>query len=536
MILKKPYAFLIKYFKVIHFILLFLLIWFTYSSRGIFNFFNTYVKSGYQISVVTDLHNTYAPVSLITIVIVIISLTTALLVLMVHKKKPYKLYLMTILYYSLLFIGLFFVRGVLASFQDELLIATTARSLRDIILIVNIPQYVFIGYFFLRAIGFDVKKFNFASDLKEMNYSAKDAEEFELNFNFEGYKAEQKTRRLFREIVYYIKENKFVVICISVVTIIILLNTIRLRTHNNYDLSYNMNRTFIYNKLNVTFQDAMITDLDYNGNEIDGHQYLVLKVNIKNNSGSVVKIDYNNFKLEFGRQIINPTVNAAKNFVDFASNIVPTSISHLSDATFALAYELPSKDTSKVKRINIHNGVVVDKGMSIDKHIFVKLKAKEIGKVEIAGNYGLGDEIVFDKTLLGQSSIKLTSATIFKKYIYKYKDCISTDNCAYFDDMLVVSTIGNHRNNVIIVFEGEYKQDLTTEYSKTYTSINSFVDNYCSIQYRVNGEVFNDGVNITPSNAYDFIAFEVPQNIEYADLIQVVITIRNHKYFYVINK
>ena len=534
MILKKPYAFLIKFFRVIHFLLLSFLVWFAYKSRSILQFFNSYVRNNYQTSVVTGLPKLYAPVSLIFIVLLIVVTSSLFLILMIHKKKPYKLYLFTTLYYLLVFLSLFYIRSVLASFEETLLAATTARSLRDILIIASLPQYGFIFSVFLRAIGFDLKKFNFASDLRQMNYSSKDAEEFELNINLDVYKARRKLRRLLRELIYYIKENRFVIIIVCIIALIAFFNFVRNNVHGNYDQSYHMNKTFKYEKTDITFLDSIITNLDFNGRKIDDSKYyLALKINISNESGSSVRIDYNNFKLSIGDRLINPTITDSKYFIDLASSVVPTVINHRTNHTFVLVYELNSNEINRVDQIEIHNGVVYTKGKYIDKHIYVKIKNKKVKFVEKAGDYSIEQNISFEKSMLKNTSLRIDSHSIYKRYIYKYQDCITKDNCGIFDDMLTLKS--NITNKVILVFEGEYNQDMNTGYSLNYTSLSAFASNYCSVQYRISGELFNDAVNITPINASDFIAFEVPQNIEYADLIQLIITIRDKKYFVNIN-
>ena len=51
MILKKPYAFLIKHFKVIHLVITVLLCLVIYNGYSIYNFFNAYVQSNYTTSI-----------------------------------------------------------------------------------------------------------------------------------------------------------------------------------------------------------------------------------------------------------------------------------------------------------------------------------------------------------------------------------------------------------------------------------------------------------------------------------------------------
>ena len=53
MILKKPYAFLIKNFRLIHLILTIPLIYITYKTTAVSNFFREYVSNNYSSTMLT---------------------------------------------------------------------------------------------------------------------------------------------------------------------------------------------------------------------------------------------------------------------------------------------------------------------------------------------------------------------------------------------------------------------------------------------------------------------------------------------------
>lgn len=492
-------------------------------------FFNNYVKNGYMTTVVTDLEKLYTPASLFIIILLIILLIMAILILLVHKKKPAKLYIMMVIYYLLIFIGLFYISGILQSFEKELLSSTLSRSLRDVLVIVYIPQFIFIVFILLRTIGFNVKKFEFADERQSMDSDSLDNEEFEINVNFQGYRFKQKINRTFREIIYYIKENKFIVICVLLALSAALAIYIYNNIHSNYDLTYRTGKSFTYNKLNITVEDAVITNLDYQGNTLDNY-YLVLKVKIKNTSGYAINVDYNNFKLEVGRDTINPTINDSVNFIDYAPSNVPLSISHNSDKTFALAYKLNVSQTRKGMHIKIHNGNVYDKGEYIDKRIFININPKRIADLNIVGNYKLYDKISFEDTYLGNSEITFNSYFIDKKYIYKYEVC-AKEECKEYYDAITIPIKDNRYDNKLIILSVDYLQDVSTAYNSSYNSLASFAENFVKVQYKVGDKVYSDaGKNVTPLKVSNLIAFEVPNEIENANIIQIIITIRNKEY------
>ena len=530
MILRKPYAFLIKHFRVIHLAITLLLIVGAYKLSGVVNFFNDYVQNGYRTSVVTGLSSLYTPLSLYLIIFLILALMTSMLILMVHKKKPYKLYMFSVIYYLIIFFGLFFISSVLGSFEQTLLGATTARSIRDILIIVYIPQIIFIAVTLIRAIGFDIKKFNFTSDLKELDIKGSDAEEFEVNINFEGYKAKRKVHRFSRELKYYIKENKFIVIIISIILIGIVGYLIYSNTHSSFDKTYNMGTKINYERLGFTFKDAIISNLDYNGNEIDGNYYLAIKTNVTNTTGKTIIVDYNNFKLNVDNEYINPTLNYAKYFIDYAPNSINTSISHNTDKTFSLVYKIPKNDINKKMVLSIYNGNAYEKGIYIERHIFVNINPKKYDNVKIVNNYKLNDEIVFNNPFIGNTKLTLKDYQLTNKYIYDYEVC-KNETCKTYNDVLNVKVTSGRSNNKLIVINSNFELDLEPIYSSGYNSLSSFAENFIDIVYKINDNIISDkSINVTPLGQNNFIAFEVPKEIDDASIIQAVITIRDQKY------
>ena len=450
---------------------------------------------------------------------------------MVHKHKPYKLYLSMILYYLFLFMGLFYINSVLVSFSTGLLEATLARSIRDILFIISIPQYIFVFLIVIRAIGFDIKKFDFASDLKEMNLSSTDAEEFELNINFDSYKAKRDVHRTFREFIYYIKENKFVIICLSFLLVVAIIYLLVSNIRRDYDQNYGIGKTFTYNNISLTVEDSLVTNLDYNGNIISDNYYVVVKMNLVNNSGYSANIDYNNFKLLMGNELINPTINMSSNFLDYASTISGSTLKPGGSRVIAVVYEIKSTEKNRDMKLQIYNGTTYVKGESIDKHIFIKLKNNLYDNVTIVGNYNLNEEVLFNSTFLENSKIIIKDYSLAKNYLYEYSICSTENNCTKYNDMVTVSLANNRQDNILLILDTDFNLDNNTNYYKNYKTLPSFAENFIDIQYRINEEIYNSvSINVTPKNIENKIIFEVPKDIENADIIQAIITIRNKEY------
>ena len=102
MILKKPYGFLIKRFRIIHIILTALTIFIAVSSRNILAFFRRFISNGYSVTVIDNMASEYIGWPIYITIILVVASLIAIYVLLRTKKKPNKIYLAAIIYYIIL--------------------------------------------------------------------------------------------------------------------------------------------------------------------------------------------------------------------------------------------------------------------------------------------------------------------------------------------------------------------------------------------------------------------------------------------------
>ena len=89
MILKKPYAFLIKHFKLMHLIICALLVYIAYKCNDMLYYFTQYINAGYYIKigdVVGDYINIYLYLSLFIILFFIL---TTIILLHIKEKNTF---------------------------------------------------------------------------------------------------------------------------------------------------------------------------------------------------------------------------------------------------------------------------------------------------------------------------------------------------------------------------------------------------------------------------------------------------------------
>ena len=97
------------------------------------------------------------------------------------------------------------------------------RAYSDISLLLPLGQYYFIVIALLRGIGFNIKQFNFSKDIKDLEISEEDSEEIEVNLSSNVYKYKRFGRRRLRELRYYFFENKYWILLILGVFVLVVL-------------------------------------------------------------------------------------------------------------------------------------------------------------------------------------------------------------------------------------------------------------------------------------------------------------------------
>ena len=167
MVIKKPYAFLIKNFRLIHAVLFALVGYLGIKSFALYDFFESYATNHYFVNSV-DLAAQYINFTMFGVIIGVILISALIFFILSLKNKERKFYIFLILYQIVLFIFLLYDFSVLQNLQDASMAIESVRALRDVNLIVLLPQIIFIFILAGRAIGFNIKQFDFKKDLEEL--------------------------------------------------------------------------------------------------------------------------------------------------------------------------------------------------------------------------------------------------------------------------------------------------------------------------------------------------------------------------------
>ena len=529
MILKKPYAFLIKNFKKIHIILTTFIVFILLQTRNIVIFFEDYIKNNYSTTITSQLLKDTVGLWVYIFIILTIIILISVYILLKAKKKPTKLYFLAIIYYIVLFIFILIASFLLNSLSNELWTAASARTYRDISYIIYYPSYFFFIVMLIRSIGFDIKKFNFKSDLKELEISDADSEEIELNLNFQTYKAKRNIRRFIRELKYYYLENKKAIFILGIILVFIL-GFITIKNIEKVKYNYKENNEFTLNGFTFNIKKSMLTNLDLKGNIIeDDKYYIVILFNVKNNSQTDKKIEYTNFKLYFDKKYIYPSLNLGNNFLDYGDPYLNDIIYSQKSKDYIMAYEIDKKYIDNKFKLVLYQGSSLKSKEFIPKTINIKLNPNIYDEVKVVRNANLNENISLSSTNLKNATFKVNNPVFTNRYEYSYQSCYQ-NTCRTYTDY-VISDVSYQAKKALIILDYELSLDKETSSYTNINSISSFASNFLEVEYTLSNETKKTSVKYAnPSNLKDKLALEVDGKVLNSDFINLLVTIRDRSY------
>lgn len=529
MILRKPYAFFIKHFKLIHIILAFLMSYSLYRTKSILDFFNQYVSTTIRV-IGQDLVGTYMYGAIYLLTISILILLSLILVVMIVKKKPHLFYILSIIIFVYSLIILAITSSTLFTLQETIVDLRVTRLIRDLIMVSFFAQMFCTVIVFIRAIGFDVKKFDFKKDLQELHIEEEDSEEFEVSFNIDKNKTKRKINKTVRFLKYAYKENKLLANIFLAIIIITLGSLIGFRIWTGEKV-LNYNQYFSGNGFNLSIVDSYLTDSDYKGHKIDDNYYLVLRVNIKSTDYIDKKINLATMKIVIDKFSYFPDLTKNSLLFDFGNIYNDQNIG--SDyQTISLIYSIPHQLIDKniyfayVNKLRVGNSKYNSTRVKID---YVDLTNKKESQT-----YNLKDSITLEEPLNNYtfSIDKMEIAKVFKVN-YNYV----VDNNVYPSYEYVKPTLSGNENKALLKIEGNFNGgDIKLNNVNT---LYDFINNFSYLTYIKNGESFiqkNYFNKVTTKKTLIKNTFyiEVLEDVLNADEIYLTFTIRNKSFDYIL--
>ena len=489
MIVRKPFAFLIKHFKAIHLFLFSLLVYVCYKYNGIVSFLRNYISTGNGRYDAVNYIN-YTPIYVILGAILVMII---IYYLMKYKDKPKKLYLFSIIGYIAVIILFIFLFNYLQTFSSSIIEQKTLRLYRDISLMGLIFQYIIIVIMLIRGLGFDIKKFNFSKDIQELNIDLTDNEEVELVMGFDTNKTKFKIRRFFREFRYFIREN-ILFTGLSLIVIVIILWII-VANYTSKNKVYKENEYFGVD-FNMLVNDSYLTKEDSSLKKLSvgSSSLLVVKFKISSNHSDVLNPD--NFILSIYGKTYSPNNKYCSSLKDIGKCYNKIKLTK-QEKEYIFVYLVDDSVLDKKIYLKYDYGYLTNKNNSVIK---VRLNPDNIDDEETTIKR-INDTLGFNNSIIGDYKLKIEEYNI-------------SDNYEINADITLMPT----SNNTIIRLKVSEGNDL--------------IDNSALLKYTISGLEYTSTMKkMYEDNNYSY--YEV-SNITYADNIKLVLNSRHNNYEYIL--
>lgn len=510
MILKKPYKFFMKNFKIISFVLVILNIYIINNTYNSLAFFYEYINSSSLIST-DNIIDQFFNILIFVIPIIFILIVSITIYLLKKQKKSIKWYIFILVIYIAILIFEFYFYHNCQILQTNILDIRILKILNDLLLIVLILEIISLLFFLIKASGFNIKTFRF--DCSEFDIETFENDEVEFDLSIDTNKVTRHTKRNLRYIKYVYIENK-VLINFALVGLLIMICVFKYFDVNIFNKKYNMNEEFTINNINVNVVNSYITDKGYNNKIITENNLVVVKIKAKSFEKNI-NLNTLGFTLVVNNISFNHTTKYKKELIDIG-DVYNKQLLKDDYKSYILVFEIPKNfnDDKMILKCNYSN----------NKSLSVKLDNEEFLENKINDSANLTEELVIKNDII-DTKLKIKNFEINDKFKIYYN--FKYNNINYLSyEYLLPSYIDNYDRTII-------KLNATLENE----NFVNFMERFCKIEYQIDNvnKVMNiELINEIPkkTKTTNDYYFSISNEIKYAEKITLVFNIRGNIYKY----
>jgi len=489
--------------------------------KDISTFFRDFVAAGYKTPETNFADKYVSTLSFIVLILMVLYHAFLYITFLTKKKNGIYYLIATIIYVALILLNLFFHTSMNTITKLEY---TFANFVRDMANLSVLPQIALVIVTAVRAVGFNIKTFSFEKNL-DLQVD-EDEEEIEIKIGTDKNIAKKNAVHLFRELKYYVLENKFVFSVLGAVVGFIAIGVFiyNFRVTNRV---YNYNQAVTADTFEIALKESYITNVDYRGAEIQKDRYyLAVKIRLKNTKEDT-PIDRSVFRIQLGNTVFFPIYDRSSRFIDIGKPYEGQLIRHNEEEDYVFVYELKENQVKGTYKLRILNSLKQVDGELKKGYKTINVKPKNISKKVNLGEAKIGETVKLKETTLGNSTYQLKNAQIVDHYQYRKKDCNSY-GCSEYDEALVPSV-----GHILLAISDELVLDQRTSYYKN--SQRDFYGDFVTIKiqpFEVEGNtrepIISTMKDVTPKEVTDFKLYEIPMDAIDAKTIDMQVKIRNN--------
>ena len=524
MIIRKPYAFMIKHFKMLHLILLAFMAFIFMNVNSIHSLFTKLVTTNTSVySGATSYINTNINLFLIL---------TAALAFLIHmllnsKKKKTIIYIGTVIYMIGLFVAFIYLNSRLKLIADTPVDVSKISLFNDISFLIGLPAYPLMLIFFLRGLGLNIKQFNFNKDIKDLELSEEDSEEIELTLSNNTYKIFRFIRRFIRELKYYYLEHTLVFSTLIVLSFLVLTGF----GINYYRDNLQANATNVVSMvdgISYSVQRSYVTSKDYNGKEIKkGYKYIVVELGFTNVTGIRKTIDSSIITLVNNDLIYYSTATYNNRFYDLGEPYSKDMIFEPNTTYFkTITFEVPYNVNANNFVLRIYSGMNIKSGLKAMYKRF-NINPQNIDTKQKEKIYYLGDTIT--NNVVNKNDIELTFSKYEIKDVYKYTyvSCKEEGDCRTLSKIVTPS---DTNSSTLLILDLKSIIDEDANFYKKFNNINKFMENYATVQYSTSARFKEQAASLVEDDFInDKVIIEVNRDLLKSSIINLFLNFRDEK-------
>lgn len=530
MVLRKPYAFFIKHFKLFHVILSGLIILSIVRMTGVISFVNSYLASGDTLITMNDVERVFSTIDFV-VPIVALCFSILLLVVMTMKKKPNKYYAYSTIITILIFVLNIYGYNTLKALTKDWLYSSRISTLGDLYVFALLGSVIEVAISISRAIGFNVSRFDFNNDILKLELSEKDNEEFEVVVDFDINDLKRNTQKRFRYFKYFLKENKSTIVwSIGIIIAFVALYTgFTLLKYKKNVVSMSKLNSSVINGFKMEINNSYIINTDLNGNEFpDNKTLVVLDMTITNtDTRNEQQFSTGVVNITIGDESYYSTMKYEDSLIDLGRIYTNTKVKASGSERKLFAFEVPENRLSGKILFGVRN-------LSSKETMYVKLNPINLitNDTKVVEN-NIGNKLEFTDSTIKDSSIKINSYDIKNVFRIDYNYCTKTNKCLSSVEYLTAKNSNSNYDKVLLKLEGDFNISEDNIINDFYTLLSRFgyieyeIGDKVYIEDNIYGEVKSS--KITENNTY---YIEVLSDVQNADSIVLGMKIRNVDYRY----
>ena len=512
MVFKNPYSFLVKHFKLVHLIFAGILGYLILKTNSLINFLYDFMHSSQSV-VGADLQGTFFNFFVFFIPVLLIAFSIIAVGLLFKRNKPYVFYIITIFSYILVIITFIYSDSFLGTMEKSVVSLKSAKIVYDLLVLAFMIEGVTFIMYIIRGLGFNIKQFDFSSELEQLDLTDDDVKEIELDVTIDLDERKRKSLKRLRELKYYYYENQFILnIIFGVLGIIILISsTVSIVKYLKTNKEGNV---ISVGGISFAVEDTYITQENYLGKKISENYLVIIRLKMKTNYNDV-KVIKNDFVLHSGMYSLKPTDDMCLKLSDFGKCLKIDSLSNEFNE-FILIYELPKSQYRRSLKLQYYNQ---------NNKTVIKLKKKTVDIYDDKEyTYKIGDKLTFDKKGVGELEFSAKSYEIADRFKINYNYCVNKNDCIPSVEYITPNINASYDKLLLkIIYEGS-------------SNVRDIISSFGTLEYTIgNKKHVQSNLSVVKSSKKKekgILYIEANNKIKEASDIKLVFNMRNDIYRY----